>query len=410
MRSAWFLGCVGVAQAAGPGFLRFPIAVKSPAAQSSGASKRQNAVDLTRAFLGAAYTIEVQLGTPEQTVSVQLDSGSSELWVNPNCSNYPGLENWCKSQGFFNSSTSSTFNNTGPDGSIVYGGGNVTFRYATDNVRVGSTKVIRQRFGVATDSYTEQFGILGIAPYMYPACSDPYCQAYLDKYAPRYPFFIESLVSQGFIASQAFSLDLRSIENPTGSLIYGGIDTGKYIGELEKLPIPSPSQTPDGSIRYWVSLDSVSTNNALLSNGSIVAILDSGSTLTRLPPYLHHAIAQSIPTSQLLSGNSGLYTVNCSMMDVDATVDFKFGGKVIQVAYKDIIYIGGYQFCLVGTVPAQDDFYILADSFLRAAYVVFDIDQMNIHMAQAADCGTNIMAIGSGADAVPSVVGECTSS
>lgn len=51
---------------------------------------------------------------------------------------------------------------------------------------------------------------------------------------------------------------------------------------------------------------------------------------------------------------------------------------------------------------------VLGDSFLRAAYVVYDQDNSNIHLAQAAECGSNLVAISSGEDAVPSSSGDCT--
>ena len=50
---------------------------------------------------------------------------------------------------------------------------------------------------------------------------------------------------------------------------------------------------------------------------------------------------------------------------------------------------------------------VLGDSFLRAAYVVYDQDNRNLHLAQAANCGTELVAIGKGADAVPSIAGGC---
>jgi len=39
---------------------------------------------------------------------------------------------------------------------------------------------------------------------------------------------------------------------------------------------------------------------------------------------------------------------------------------------------------------------------------VFDWANANLHIAQAANCGTNIVAIGSGADSVPGGNGECS--
>lgn len=51
---------------------------------------------------------------------------------------------------------------------------------------------------------------------------------------------------------------------------------------------------------------------------------------------------------------------------------------------------------------------MLGDTFLRAAYVVYDQDNRNLHLAQAANCGTSLVAISTGSDAVPSVTGDCT--
>lgn len=53
------------------------------------------------------------------------------------------------------------------------------------------------------------------------------------------------------------------------------------------------------------------------------------------------------------------------------------------------------------------EFPVLGDTFLRAAYVVYDWDNQNIHLANNEDCGSNLLAIGKGPDAVPSVAGDC---
>lgn len=74
------------------------------------------------------------------------------------------------------------------------------------------------------------------------------------------------------------------------------------------------------------------------------------------------------------------------------------GGKRIR---------SGYLYTEILT-PNQTDEPVLGDSFLRAAYVVYDQDNRNLHLAQAANCGSNLIAIGSGKDAVPSSTGDCT--
>lgn len=40
--------------------------------------------------------------------------------------------------------------------------------------------------------------------------------------------------------------------------------------------------------------------------------------------------------------------------------------------------------------------------------VVYDQDNQNLHLAESADCGSNLVAIGRGKDAVPNVTGDCS--
>lgn len=44
-------------------------------------------------------------------------------------------------------------------------------------------------------------------------------------------------------------LDTRMLIGP-GSITFGGIDTKKFTGKLEKRPIISQESTPDGYLRY----------------------------------------------------------------------------------------------------------------------------------------------------------------
>lgn len=96
------------------------------------------------------------------------------------------------------------------------------------------------------------------------------------------------MVVQGLIASRAFSLDLRDTESPDGALIFGGVDTGKYSGALEKCPIIDPANSPSGSDRYWIAMSYIGMtdaggNSGMLMDGELAVFLDSGGTITRLP-------------------------------------------------------------------------------------------------------------------------------
>lgn len=89
-------------------------------------------------------------------------------------------------------------------------------------------------------------------------------------------------------------------------------------------------------------------------------------------------------------------------------MDINFDGKTIQIKYENLItevVEQGVPYCFLGvsdtTVDTDPPTYILGDPFLRASYAVFDWDNQQVHLAQADDCGSNIVAIGSGTGSVP---------
>ncbi|KAL7790916.1 aspartic peptidase domain-containing protein [Trichoderma ceciliae] len=379
------------------GIMRYTLTA-SKGVTSKHLHRRQDSADLHSQQTGYFYSIELQIGTPPQAVSVNFDTGSSELWVNPECSKATDPA-FCESFGRYNAST--TFVDTKADGGVKYGTGFVDFTYGYDYVQLGSLRISQQVFGVATDSEFASIGILGAGPD-------------LSGWSSPYPFVIDNLVTQGFIKSRAFSLDIRGLDSDRGSVIYGGVDTKKFSGPLAKRPIIPAAQSPDGYTRYWIYMDGMSITKEDGSNFEIFdkvngqpVLLDSGYTVSTLPGPLFEKILEAFPSAQLES-SSGDYLVDCDMIDSPGTVNFKFGDAVVSVDYNDFIWqqpdLG---ICKLG-VSQDDEFPVLGDTFLRAAYVVFDWDNQNIHVAQNEDCGSNMIAIGSGPDAVPSTVtGGC---
>ena len=78
-----------------PGFLSFPVTGREASDLDSGHSKRQLGVGAVDQLSGTIYTISMAFGTPGTTIPVQIDTGGTELWVNPDCSkawkNFPFL-------------------------------------------------------------------------------------------------------------------------------------------------------------------------------------------------------------------------------------------------------------------------------------------------------------------------------
>lgn len=161
------------------------------------------------------------------------------------------------------------------------------------------------------------------------------------------------MVEQGLIDSRAFSLDLRDVDSPDGSVIFGGVDTGKFVGELQKCPILDPSDTPSGADRYWIYLTGLgmtlpSGESGLVAEGQLPVFLDSGGTMTRLPTEVFEAVGSAFPGAQYDS-DSGYFIVDCDVGDDSGSVDFVFDEKVISVAFDDFIW----------RVPSLDDTCVL---------------------------------------------------
>lgn len=169
------------------------------------------------------------------------------------------------------------------------------------------------------------------------------------------------MVEQGLIDSRAFSLDLRDVDSPDGSVIFGGVDTGKFIGELQKCPIIEPQDSPSGADRYWIYLTGLgmtlpSGESGLVGGGELElpVFLDSGGTMTRLPTEVFVAVGSVFPGAQYDS-ESGYFLVDCDVGDNSGSVDFVFGEKIISVAFDDFIWrVPGMEDTCVLGVLADD--------------------------------------------------------
>lgn len=352
----------------------------------------------------------VEIGSPPQTVTVLVDTGSSELWVNPDCvselSSYQ--EKQCVDFGHYNPDKSNT-PPIGPFGrsQINYGDvsdpethTSVNLRYYADDISLGDATISNQTFGVVTTSDGQSSGIFGLAPDLVEG---------FDGDEP-YSLVLHSMAEQGIIASRVFALDLRHSESETGAVIYGGVDRNKFIGKLQTMPVIRGSQ---GEHRLGVELDTMGitvdrSESYELEGDDRNVMLDSGTTLTRM----HYSAA--LPILQALSAQDdgeGYYYTSCETRESAGSIDFGFGNKTVRVPFSDFILdIGDPYYCAIGMVITTDQ-QILGDSVLRAGYFVFDWDNEAVHIAQAANCGEDdIVAIGSGSDAVSSVTGNCDES
>ncbi|KAH9213840.1 aspartic peptidase domain-containing protein [Leptodontidium sp. 2 PMI_412] len=387
-----------------PGIVRLAVLSKTP---DPSLRKRQFPDRLINDDHGLEYLINFEIGNPPQNVTAALDTGSSDTWVNPQCGTGNTLDSnaICQRYGRYKPEKSPTSKGTKQEMYLRYGSGAVLGEYWVDDLHLDGASIKAQQFGIATRSQGLDTGLMGLS--------------YGNQVGTSYPNIVDQLAAQNITQSRAFSLDLGSIDTPEGSIIFGGIDTKKFYGKLSKHPIIPAAQSPDTYPRYWINMTSLSLTlpapklqvgspavPKVFLNSTIAVFLDSGGTLSMLPPSIVRPLAAAFPGAQNVG--SGQYTVPCSAMNQTGFVDFGFGEKIIRVPWKEFVWFVEPGLCALGLMEGGEGTNILGDTFLRAAFVVYDQDNQNLHLAESADCGSNLIAIGRGSDAVPSGVGACS--
>lgn len=389
-----------VAAETGPGYINLDVARKS--ALSSGQSSKRlgrRRGDSLQANLandqGEQYLIEITVGTPPQKFLVTLDTGSSDLWV-PTTSSRACKEGHC-TNGHFNPSDSSTYEIISEDGfNITYGSGADTGNWISESVSVaGSVMLPNVTLGVALEG-DDETGIMGIGYATNEAQPNP-------GDSGSYPTVTEHMVEQGVINRAAFGLYLNGVNESNGSICFGCVDSTKYSGELVALPLQlSPQgQSPDPSQpnAFYVTLTDVTFIDArgaetqLSPEGySQSVLLDSGTTQTQINNEILERLSTGLG-AVYIGQNS--FVVPCSFANTNASVRYTFGGNSgpsITIPLSETIYSeeldpseyssssGG---CNLGFSGPVDGTVILGDTFLRNAYIVYDLDNYQVAIAQA---------------------------
>ncbi|CAI5760086.1 unnamed protein product [Candida verbasci] len=310
------------------------------------------------------YAVDITVG--QSPVTVLLDTGSSDLWVVDSDAYCESNAN-CYSSGTY--TLTSNAKDTGYGFSIGYGDGSgAEGEFYTDNVKVGSVTVKNQQFADASNAASD-FGVLGIAKKAQEAAQQEYDNLPVN------------LVNQGYISKNAYSLYLNSVDAKDGAIIFGGIDHDKYSGNLVSLPI-----TTDKYLA--VHLNSILNDGSTTdTNADVDVVLDSGTTFVYLPTNVIQSIASAFNAQY--SSASQIYVVDCNWTQSDKTLTYNFDGISITVPYANLVVELHYNDgtfsgqCGIGIVDAGNKGpFILGDNFLRSAYVVYDLTDNQISLAQ----------------------------
>lgn len=261
-----------------------------------------------------------------------------------------------------------------------------------------------------------------------------------------YSNLVASMVNQSVAGTMAYSLYLNDYYSSTGSILFGGVDTEKFIGNMVTVPILRDAQSNNYS-SFTVGLTGLSfadangtTYNQSLSgeSNSLGSILDSGTTLSYLPDSIATPLFAAVGAYEYteLGSSSGLALVDCSL---DVSFTFRINDSAVITVPRDemvLDVLAGEQLpssipfsdpCLFGiqnmgsddsddgsgpfggggSTTRQADYAILGDSFLRSAYVVYDLANLQIGLAPANlnSTATSVQTLDAGESALPAFSG-----
>lgn len=346
------------------------------------------------------YSVQLNIGSPFQQVEVLVDTGSSDSWItgsdNPYCLGnrnsqiLPNNQIDCSQYGTFNKSESSTWsqNETAPPFFISYG--DTTFAsgvWGQDQLHLEDINITGLSFAVANRT-NSTVGLLGVG-----LPSLEVTNAGRNGY--QYDNFPMILKRSGATRSSAYSLYLNSLDEEHGSILFGAVDNSKYTGSLYTIPLINTLQNYgyDKPIQFEVTLQGIGLSkdangsNITLTTTKIPVLLDSGTTLTYLPKPILDYLADNINAT--FSQSHGYYVVPCnsdgsssSSFDDNTHLVFDFGGFHIDTPLRDYLINISRNRCILGIIPQDSNSGILGDTFLSHAYVVYDLERLEISMAQ----------------------------
>ncbi|KAF7904537.1 hypothetical protein EAF00_001871 [Botryotinia globosa] len=351
------------------------------------------------------YFANGTLGTPAQSLRLHIDTGSSDLWVNTASSTLCSKKtNPCQLAGTYTANSSSTYAYVASDFNISYvDGSGASGDYVTDTFTIGSTTLDKLQFGIGYTSSSPE-GILGIG---YEINEVQVGRA--GKKA--YNNLPAQMVADGLINSNAYSLWLNDLDASTGSILFGGVDTAQYHGKLETLPVEKESGY---YAEFLITLTEITLGNTVIAQDQALAVLlDSGSSLTYLPDAMAEAIYEQVDAQY--DASEGAAYVPCSLASNTSALNFTFTSPTIQVTMDELVipvtsttgqqlqFTDGTAACLFGIAPAGDSTSVLGDTFIRSAYIVYDLDNNEISLAQTNfnATSTSVVEITTGTAAVP---------
>ncbi|OLN86189.1 putative aspartic-type endopeptidase [Colletotrichum chlorophyti] len=335
---------------------------------------------------GTQYAVEVTWdGKP---VNLLFDTGSSDTWAassNLTCIDRVGTSAFSPESCAFGPDRIDGFKYGAIDDihfSLFYGSGeHVAGPMGFSDIEVAGITVERQQVGLANRTYWHgnnfTNGILGLA---YPSLTSAFTGDFGEHrpafQVPYSPFFT-SMVQQG-LSADAFSVSL--VRNSSGVIAWGGRTGVPVIGPTaytDLIITNINADRPEGSWQhsyYTVLVDGFRWGSTT-DTRKFPTIVDTGTSITYLPPPIAEAIARSFSPSAVYLYTYGSYFAPCDALAPRVAILIE--GASFWMNPVDLIYrnlrddLTGY--CQVGISSGGTGPYILGANFLHNVEAYFDV-------------------------------------
>lgn len=243
----------------------------------------------------------------------------------------------------------------------------------TEELDVGDLGTVNMTMGLAYD-LVDPYGVLGLQ-YKPPSDEEAVWSV------------MTQMIPQGALVTQAYSVAFDHAVPDGGSILFGAIDTDKYVGDLKSLDI---YHTGPNDYRAVVTLASVQAKSEsgvddIRSSLPVSTGIWFGRPGLLLPPEVAFDMWGVVGAEYWPVVGSAM--VPCSMKDSEGSFIFKLGaddGPTVTVPMRNLVAApSGYgDSCvfLVGNETNPLNYYF-GEAFLQSAYVVFDLANEKIAIA-----------------------------
>jgi hypothetical protein len=233
-------------------------------------------------------------------------------------------------------------------------------------------------------------------------------EAYGNPSQQQYPNLPVLMYNQSLIDCVAYSLWLDTGGTGQGRLIFGGLDTGKFLGPLETLHISMDNYDYSFATVTMKGLGlSLNGKHVSVSDGPLQVSPSSGAVEIFLPNTTAYQISANFDAVYKDEG----FVVDCRYKSNATTLDFLFGSTTISVSMDELITLSNSELCYLNIQPTNASV-TLGLAFLRSAYIVYDFSNNQISLAPTNPGSTtdNVTVIGPNGISGAGFVGTNTSS